>query len=768
MKKLNMYNKMVALFLAMLMIITSVSAATTVRLEKYPEPFIKEGKLDNTVFVIGENAASSDVLGGMQVASSLQTEAVTKEIINPDVVSPPTVSEGKRIGNSGNFNYDKSIRDVQSGFFDSDELPVVLGKTEFKLNGKPYNGNQRLQFGETVGVFEFMNPEDKDRGDYVSIRENQKVYEFTYDVGKGVSYDSSDIAGDFKGEKITIQGNEYQITEANGNNGKLNALRLDRKETVVWLIEDQPYVFGEHTLRVIGVDSQQTKCIIDVDGVTKSIRDGKSDTVSGVSVFVSDVLARHRVGKNDICEVSLGNTAIVLRDSQSVMVNGAKLHGSNVAFEGSAGSWNGFTITYMAGDESKAPNDDDIFLEAGEAWIDPVFGSWKIVFADVTRKYETISFRASGKEGSLTYMSINNREVKIPYYYDASNDVIKLGRSTRPLLLPGETYSGTPEKVQLLYTTSSGDTRVLELTDTTCSGTKSEISILDKTTGNVLAKNKKLQNACDGTEETIQLSGLLGSVKLIIAPDSVEYVKSSQHGDGTPQTKYRGTLSIASDEISFTEKKGRNTATSVVGFSPQWNGGKAQIEVADVTEDGGSISWITEKGESSKMQSKMQVTEKGTKISLWTTKIVLEAPENDVSADVFLTPVSATIQASSPETVTKVNKFDASFVVLDSEAKSMDKNMIVVGGPCANSIAAEVLREPFGNPYDCTTGFTPGKAMIKLLERKGRTVLLVAGYSAEDTVAATEVLSSYKDYVLAGGEVEVTRTSSGGLQVAYK
>ena len=77
--------------------------------------------------------------------------------------------------------------------------------------------------------------------------------------------------------------------------------------------------------------------------------------------------------------------------------------------------------------------------------------------------------------------------------------------------------------------------------------------------------------------------------------------------------------------------------------------------------------------------------------------------------------------------------------------------MIVVGGPCVNEAAAALL----GNPEDCTAGFESGKAMIKLFENGGNVAMLVAGYSGADTRVAGQVVAEFRDYNLAGMEVEV-------------
>ncbi|MBU0456845.1 MAG: hypothetical protein KKD75_01750, partial [Nanoarchaeota archaeon] len=69
--------------------------------------------------------------------------------------------------------------------------------------------------------------------------------------------------------------------------------------------------------------------------------------------------------------------------------------------------------------------------------------------------------------------------------------------------------------------------------------------------------------------------------------------------------------------------------------------------------------------------------------------------------------------------------------------------------------AAELL----GNPADCTEGFSPGKARIKLFEHaNGNIAMLVAGYSGADTRLAGSVIANrYGD--LSGTEVEVEGTT---------
>ena len=89
---------------------------------------------------------------------------------------------------------------------------------------------------------------------------------------------------------------------------------------------------------------------------------------------------------------------------------------------------------------------------------------------------------------------------------------------------------------------------------------------------------------------------------------------------------------------------------------------------------------------------------------------------------------------------------------LDSEIASVTaQNLIVVGIPCYNFVAAELL----GNPDDCREDFTPGQGRIKLFQHaNGNYALLVAGYSGGDTRLAAQVLADRYDE-LSGDEVVV-------------
>ena len=150
--------------------------------------------------------------------------------------------------------------------------------------------------------------------------------------------------------------------------------------------------------------------------------------------------------------------------------------------------------------------------------------------------------------------------------------------------------------------------------------------------------------------------------------------------------------------------------------------------------------------------------------------LTIDVPSQQREALVYVTSkgaaLSATSSGASGGAVT-VQRIDVGATKLASEVKDIKSvNSILVGGPCANAATATIM----GNlGADCTAGFTPGVGKIQVWDVGTNNVaMLVAGYSAADTRNAAAVVANYNDYKakLQGGVVEVTKTTSGMLDVA--
>jgi hypothetical protein len=98
-------------------------------------------------------------------------------------------------------------------------------------------------------------------------------------------------------------------------------------------------------------------------------------------------------------------------------------------------------------------------------------------------------------------------------------------------------------------------------------------------------------------------------------------------------------------------------------------------------------------------------------------------------------------------TTEKVLPITSDVVKLDSEISSTDKSnydLIIVGGPCINKLAAEALDKTYP-ACGATSGIPENAGLIKLVADKfatGKTALLIAGWEAKDTDLASRIVQT--------------------------
>jgi hypothetical protein len=115
-------------------------------------------------------------------------------------------------------------------------------------------------------------------------------------------------------------------------------------------------------------------------------------------------------------------------------------------------------------------------------------------------------------------------------------------------------------------------------------------------------------------------------------------------------------------------------------------------------------------------------------------------------------------------TVERPQRIEIGSAVLASQVSDpASANVISVGGPCINSVTAEIM----GLTYPACgadSGLSEGEGIVKLWESGEKVAIVVAGWEAEDTTRATRVLADYKTYQeagkLVGTEIKVTGTSA--------
>jgi hypothetical protein len=137
-------------------------------------------------------------------------------------------------------------------------------------------------------------------------------------------------------------------------------------------------------------------------------------------------------------------------------------------------------------------------------------------------------------------------------------------------------------------------------------------------------------------------------------------------------------------------------------------------------------------------------------------------------AEVFLTASTASTTGSSSVTIGEISVLDTE---LDGSGMS-GKNLIVVGGTCVNSIAAELLSvapATCGADWTTATGAGAGEWILESFESPYSTskiALLVAGWEQGDTANAATYLTTQEDVVTDAGTKLKGSTATSATLVA--
>lgn len=798
--KKGTFRKIVALGTGLTMLGATVFGATAAAdLSQYPDPlFIQDGKFNGNI-VVGKLADMDDMLGAIEVAASLQTAAVKKVPVPGAGGQTATVDkENVKIRQTGReFTLNSTIRDVFGAPIDFSDLPTLLKTNSFDdqkgTNKNKQTYQQQLDFNSDTGRFEFTKTDgayDEMADEYLWFQKTSSkfAYIYTLDFNTAVTYDntSTTTAGeDLENNVIEIQGNKYTITDVTVSSGKINKMELLAGETVVWMSQGEPLtrtIDGtEHTITLSDVNEGEDKCGITVDGTTTWVDKSSTEIINGVQIGVTDAIVVHSAGKDtDVCEVNVGATKVTLEENKKVKNNDIEVKGSNAQFKfdgGNYGKWDGFNITLVPSDK--------VFLKAGDKYVDPVLSNFQFDFAGVNKVTEELSWSRSGRDAELNFVNYDGKDVRVEWEYDSTANQTFLGQDndTR-LLMEGDVFDAgstqdDAEGHQLFMITSGNVVHILEIADIDTSETPDKIDLDDITYG-VTYEDKDITL---GTVQSIEL-GSLGSIQLNITSTGI-ITATDIELSGVAYTKNKHTVELQKGEtmtnnayyhhpdFNVTEKTdtldGRNVANTA-----QW------LVYANVDETDDEFDWkdpsvngfwsssVIQKSRSDK-DTKLKATEFGT-IAEWDGKDwtggTMMLPEEQSYANAFVSKVGAVVSTGAGASALEFQQIQVGTAKLDTAITDVAaQNLLVMGGPCANSVAATLM----GNPANCAEGFVEGEAMIRLFSQSnGNVAMLVAGSSAMDTRRASKVVSNYRDYKdsLMGDEVKVKGTTLSDITVS--
>ena len=216
---------------------TILGAMAAADLSNYPAPFVEDGVF-NGLIVVGAKAKSEDVLGAIDIATSLQFSSTVTKVVPGAGSTVSVVGEGAKIETANNkLTIGESLVGVKTKL-DESNLPVLLANGAFVADGDDssvaYAYTQKLVFGPARNasvVFLRDNDYADEDNPYVMLYSPKstgsaasKTYfmKYTLDFSKlpdsnwysGTTCGTANEMCDFEGAKMEILGIVYEVTKA--------------------------------------------------------------------------------------------------------------------------------------------------------------------------------------------------------------------------------------------------------------------------------------------------------------------------------------------------------------------------------------------------------------------------------------------------------------------------------------------------------------------------------------------------------------------------
>jgi len=797
-----------------------VAAANTVG--DYPGFLFSNGNLDAYV-VVGENAQAADVVGAVDLAVRLAEFSKTTEMVScPGSSDDVAVSGGWEFKTGAErLNMNESLTDIRERLTSSQLATVLAGGTYTTSEGVSNSYTEKIILMTTAGLTDmgqlrFQEQSDVDDSPHVLLgwdttstdTSDKGMYNYTFSLLPSLTIDEED---DLEDTDIVLQGNAYTITDVTGGGAtdlsKLTMMAGSNSGTVT---SEAPVTFTidgtdyEVALSTVGTDANSnTVAIVKVNGVnTKSLQSGETDTVSGITVGVSSIVSGPgRTGGVDTATVYLGAEKIVLEEGSRVQVGESYVDGSLVRIDFTASStspkWDGFTINY-------APS-NDVWLQVGDTWTDPVFGNFKILLGAETASRTHVDLKADGsKKIALKFTNQDGNTLDDDIFYYESDTDIDPGKDADHILYWFE--SDTVGKRDKFIVESDFYSTIIEFNN--YDETDDEITFKDLSSGTTWTEKYTDGEQATATYGSIEFKFTYTESANTMTVDDITDDNDESGSDDADNDAYADLYTTgdypvkislymdaggaradgSSDNpvtVVFFEGVGHSDVTSY-GTLSGWH--INETITIDTTNDELDLSTSPTLSAGYSFSS-VGDTDVSESMTLWGSKISVDSSgdQNDFNLDApvdrayysVVVGANPSVTASTGEAASTIEQqtvvpITTAVGKLANKVTGSEKNMVLVGGPCANSLVQSLVdSEKLGAEYTCADGlgaaWVAGKAYVHVIDDAfvaGKVAMVVAGTEAVDTRMATSVLQKY-DTLLSGktdAAVEVTAVSSAGIK----
>jgi hypothetical protein len=762
---------------------TLLGALAAADLSQYPSPlFIKAGAFDG-IIVVGDEAASSDVVGSVDIATALQFASTSTSSSGGSGVVTSVEGDAYQIRKSGdNLNFGEQLSNPVSVVDDGDLDALADG--EISNEKGSFNYDQFIDLPDDADVvYEVDSEQSEDPALYLKFADDKKVYTYrlSFPTALRTDVDTDDDWQDLDNKQITLLGKEYTITGSDNSTGTLTLMggaiqdTLNEGETKTYTINGVDY---EVEVTIIA----STEVLFKVNGeVTEKLQESETYKLKdGTELGVKTLLSQDFAGGSRLVEFFLGASKVELKDSNFASNADGTVEVDSDSVSGVYSDIVASTTT----DETRISKievqwnaTDDYWVPEGGKLSDRLASDEKgklflenidFEFAGVEfGALEEIKLRPSASSKYKLTMPTKAGDLTVNAFYSLAANTCTLGKdASHEIITAVDTPVGQNDQ---FIVSSNKFSHLIEVESFDSSNAK--VKFKD------IASGDTFEVSTSSNTGTIYLDGFGYNFKADYTNKVVNITDATMGSDGavlfTPnEAKVALTDNGTRCYLTLTEDEdGQEDSSATVDTVTVWvqyDTGVSKINVMSPTSSD-TTTWSLKDWDS---QDSFQsaYTKYGTYVEYdqdpTQDTVDIHYPAQEAVANVYISSgVTRTVSAASGSTsVSTITPIQVGTAKLASEVRDISaQNMIVVGGPCANAVARELMG---ATAATCTEGFTEGKAMIKLYEQGTKVAMLVAGYSALDTRRASRVLANYDMYALSGMEVEVSGTTLTDISVS--
>ncbi len=719
--------------------------------------------------VIGDNAKAEDTLAGADIAVALAGQA-TQTVSVAGAQATMAVSDGALIETkSDKLYFGEAFNTTGTSFrFTNNELPVLLNTETFTQDdGDDVEVTQRLYaFGQSVA---FGNAESdwEEPELYVEFTDGEPVFKYEVRFTPALEW------GEIEDEEISLLGKSFVFgEEADQAANKLTLFESSETKSIAAGESLTVTVDGtDYVITVVGISegasASDNTATIDINGESDSYGVGDDIEEGDLEAHVKTINAFKFPVESGSVELFIGSSSTVLEDGEKVTLGGEEVDDAIVDFTNTT-TISKFTVTFFT--------DDDIVLKVGEDFTEPVFGgAFDVAFGGMavdldSASKDLVTFAANDDDLELTFTNLDGNEYDFVVAHASAATTLSSTDGSDNMVNFANNATLSPDEFVVVTDVSEEYTYVLEFTDVdsddrailedVSTGTEYKYSAGEGTIGVGSIDVEVLGYNADAELLVLNnTAGAKGTIAKIVTYSGAYFYPdinaSTASTTGEPPQTYFSKVFFAKEEADGTFDA--DSDVTVDSFN-------VTVTVADTAISAVNLAGLNagSLADNDEGDHEYGVSEAGTYVVRYSESgdedwVKLYIPDDPIPVAVAFgaDPAFSAGEGASAGTVEQAVQIKNSISKMESEVTadaSLGRDLVLLGGPCANGLVAELLEMSETNP-ECATEFTalyPTEGVITVVEdawSSGQKALVVAGVDRAATRnLAVKVMQGTLDY----------------------